>query len=683
VTVSVSGKDTTLVLKRQGEDGVFLQYLSPGSYVVTVTPAKDFEQYRREIEVRDVVLMVTVYLGKEGWPAFHMGPALVPFRPLFDRLAIGFVGPFWRNPTDIFQFITALDHLGLVPYYPDAADDRSFVGAQGTVLFLRSKPRGRPLFATSASAVHDPDQEGLFAGLRGLFPQDKYKRIRIAVPLSSKSRRVKLLDSQFAFEFAPHMTPAWIKDFASAWGAEAEPVPFLTPYWRWRFKAESNYLKNLSIVDFLTRNGTLISGEPDLFVELTNHGCDAPKSDPWYSCQEYISDQGVDAAWLSLSGNCGSSDVVVAMIDEGVNRSTVAAQSHPDIDPASVVCVDLQNLVAPPAGVSAPPTDCSGPLTYAHGMGVFGIIGALHNDHAVAGIAPGAKHVAIHKNASMSICAYCAMLKWVAGLDNAMPLDSNDDEITVDALPPASIINCSHGIEDLPTPCSLQDTYERLAQNGRTGKGTVVVYSAGQGNGTGGKGADVQGVLIAAGSPYTLIVTNTAKLAGKEVYDPTANYGRRVDLCALGGLNKLRFKGSTYKSPAPSLHVDNRQGPNSQCKQAASTGVLFFDRTSAAAPMVSGVAALILSINANNQQLYWYQLRAILQASARKLNPSTSDAAGRWKQRTSSGWQVPTDGSVPSMGLDWRSDWYGYGRLDAAQAVIAPTPSPISPVVHS
>ena len=42
--------------------------------------------------------------------------------------------------------------------------------------------------------------------------------------------------------------------------------------------------------------------------------------------------------------------------------------------------------------------------------------------------------------------------------------------------------------------------------------------------------------------------------------DRTANYGRRVDLCALGGLNHLRFKRATYTSPAPSLHVDNGPG---------------------------------------------------------------------------------------------------------------------------
>ncbi|MCH7763278.1 MAG: S8 family serine peptidase [Candidatus Marinimicrobia bacterium] len=75
-----------------------------------------------------------------------------------------------------------------------------------------------------------------------------------------------------------------------------------------------------------------------------------------------------------------------------------------------------------------------------------------------------------------------------------------------------------------------------------------------------------------------------------------------------------------------------------------------FSGTSSAAPIVSGLAALILSINAN---LSWSEVRSIIR--------NTAD-------------------EVPAMGGENFTDEYGYGRINAYAALSAVEPSPAVPV---
>lgn len=668
VTITADGQPDRILKRGPGQD-VYVEYMPRGVYGLSVeAPNSAFQTVRRQVTVADEVLMVSVYLGKEGWPWFRIGSTIVPFEPSFDKLAIAFTAPIWRNPTDIFSFLGDFDRMGLVPYYPSATDNRSFVGAGGMVVFLRSKSPGKNMFARTLTEEL-PDTEDLFKRLRKLFPRDKYGGIRLTVPIDARKKRLKLLDSQFVVQFGSSLpTDSARKELALSWGATAEPVPYLEDYWFWRFATEHNYWKNLHTINALVEQGHLVSGEPDLIVELVEHGCNGPTDDPWYVCQDHIKVQNIALAWTELGGKCGTPNIVVATIDQGVNLSTDPATAHPDVNQALTVCVNLENMILPGMGSD----DCSsGPYTwFGHGMGVYGIISATpDNKHAIVGIAPDVNHVAIRKFASMSLCAYAVLLRWVGGIA-ARPIDNNGQIIwPAGDSPMAHIINCSHGIEHLNPTCSLQSTYKRLVKDGRGGLGAIVVYSAGEANGPGGAGADVQGVLLAAMSPYPIIVGNTAKnitMGGQELHDPTSNFGSRLDLCAFGGSNRDYMGSITeYSRGAPSLSQDNSPGWY-ECDSEPKEGIQLFDRTSAAAPMVSGVAALILSAN---DQLKWKEVRHILRAAAFKVDPSCSDPQGRWKKWTSSGWTLPPLGQSPVPGVGWRSDWYGYGRLDALAAV--------------
>jgi hypothetical protein len=163
----------------------------------------------------------------------------------------------------------------------------------------------------------------------------------------------------------------------------------------------------------------------------------------------------------------------------------------------------------------------------------------------------------------------------------------------------------------------------------------------------------------------TIGVANTQIQDGQEVRQFRAatkdraksgsNYSYWIDLCANG-------------DSALSLQADPTAAGRQCDGEVPDTGVFRHGGTSAAASMLSGAAALVLTINPD---LNWKQVRSILCASAEKIDCGNPDPDGRWQWRGSSPQTQPLPSPCSSLppGLDWFSDWYGYGRLNVYEAV--------------
>ena len=257
-------------------------------------------------------------------------------------------------------------------------------------------------------------------------------------------------------------------------------------------------------------------------------------------------------AWNLTTGN---PNVKVAVIDEGVN------ESHREFSNTAIsYSYDVQN-------------NQIGAHTYGfHGTFVGGIIFAGHNDHQMAGVAP-----------DVSIINLSHSLKESDTLAEEMK-----DAIHMAVNQQADVINCSwtdkNGQVDLFSPL-LEEAIDSAIDYGRNGKGCVVVFAAGNYNSMVEYPGNYRKEILTVGAS-----TQQNKRWFNRIDDEMRGsaMGDNLDVIAPGD-NIYSASYNTY---------DQSSG------------------TSYAAPHVSGIAALMLSVNPN---LTGQQVRDIIETTAQKV----------------------------------------------------------------
>ncbi len=331
---------------------------------------------------------------------------------------------------------------------------------------------------------------------------------------------------------------------------------------------------------------------------------DPQVEDPLFPCQWHLNssdsrDINVEQVWAD--GNLGEG-INVAVVDDGMYYAHADLEDNVDVD---------KNHDYYGTG------DIYTPAEH-HGTHVAGIIAARDNDVGVRGVAPRA-----------TIYGY----NLIAGdLSYFTLLDAMSRNGIVTA-----VSNNSWGPTDGPTIFSPGSLWERTIDAGVTygygGKGTFYVFAAGNGH------------LVGDDSNY----------------DGLANYYATTAACAVDS----RDGKAGYSEMGANLWVcapaNDRPGTLGESAGILTTEnsdqyISDFAGTSAAAPIVSGVAALTRSAN---KDLTWRDIKLILAASARKNDPG------------SSGWE---DGAT-RYGADSPGDRYhfnhayGFGVVDAGAAV--------------
>lgn len=341
-------------------------------------------------------------------------------------------------------------------------------------------------------------------------------------------------------------------------------------------------------------------------------------SDTFYSRQWHLSNtgqlggtSGEDANVTSVwnSGLCGSG-VAMAVVDDGL------AISHEDLSPN----------VTPNASHDYTTGDSDPSASNAnHGTSVGGIMAARSNSIGVRGASP------------------LAALRGYNYLQNAT--SANESDAMTRDVANVHISNNSWGPADLSGKLSDSSSTWRSAINtglstGRGGLGTLYFWAAGNGDTSG----NFSGI-------------DTAN------FDGYANYHGVMAICAIGddgkrawsseqGANLLVCAHSEGTSGVAITTTDNigSNGYNTGSSSSNLSDTNYtntFNGTSAAAPLASGVAGLVLQANPN---LTYRDVRIILAQSARKNDASDSDWA--------------TNGA----GLNINHK-YGFGAADANAAV--------------
>ncbi|MDR2962616.1 MAG: S8 family serine peptidase [Bacteroidales bacterium] len=300
-------------------------------------------------------------------------------------------------------------------------------------------------------------------------------------------------------------------------------------------------------------------------------------------------DIGIEKAWKFTKGD---KNIKVAILDEGV------ALSHPDLQNNLLQGYDAIPNNANPGGGNGSPYS-----TNAHGTACAGIIGAVDNNKGIIGVTPNISMIPVR-------IAYTPV-----GKDEWVTNDAWMAEGIRYAWETANADVISNSWGGGGTAAVITNAINNAVTYGRDGKGCVVIVSTG----------------------------NNSK--------SSINYPANLtNVIAVGAIDKsgIRANFSNYGSGlsvvAPGINIYTTYVLNASNHTLINDGIngiytSDFSGTSAACPFVSGVAALILSIN---PCLTGEEVRGIICSSCEKISPSrycygTTKQYGSWNNQVGYG----------------------------------------------
>nr|WP_052170839.1 S8 family serine peptidase [Massilia sp. JS1662] len=336
-------------------------------------------------------------------------------------------------------------------------------------------------------------------------------------------------------------------------------------------------------------------------------------TDEWFQYQWHLFTTRVPYAWAHATGK----GVKVAVFDNGIDAT------NPDLAPNDKLGLDRVTASMQTGGAPVQATDN-------HGTEVAGVIAAARDGHGVVGVAYDAQLVSLYTSFSS---------QWQTEIVNAFHYAVGVD-----------VLNNSWGFNHLletgtnwafydnandpafaPEFAALRD----LAANGRHGLGTVVVQAAGNSYDYG----DDTNLHNFQNSRY-IVTVGAVDSAGESSHFSTT--GASILVAAPGGAGYGDYE---------SILTTDRTG----AAGARSDNYAFVDGTSFAAPVVSGVVALMLEVNPN---LGYRDVQQILAYTARQVG-SPSD----WSTNGAHDWNgggLQYDDAIQAT---------GFGVVDALAAV--------------
>ncbi len=401
----------------------------------------------------------------------------------------------------------------------------------------------------------------------------------------------------------------------------------------------ANYLRSLPGIDIAEAN--VILPQESLNIDLPT---DPLFKDQWYlqppNPDQPEQPQGIDAvgAWEYTKGD---RSIVVAVMDDAIDLN------HPDFQGQG-------KIVAPYDFGDNDFQPMPNHSQESHGTACAGLAVAEETGTGIVGVAPN-----------------CALmpLKTTGYLDD----DSVESLFLWAVDKGADVISCSWNAAAIHFPLSLRQNaaIHYAATAGRDGKGCVVVFAAGNAN------RPLDGTIYERGWHNKMLYGPTAWLNGyathpdaiavsactshnqKAVY---SNWGSEISVCAPSNNAPpaMWFAEHGYLSTAPEVQ-ENLVGAGilstdlmGELGYSDGHFTQDFGGTSAACPLVAGAAALVLSVN---PMLSAAEVKDILEKTADKIVDKSRDSQ--------LGLQL---GTYDELG---HSRWFGYGKINAHQAVEA------------
>ncbi|MEO1233109.1 MAG: S8 family serine peptidase, partial [Myxococcota bacterium] len=293
----------------------------------------------------------------------------------------------------------------------------------------------------------------------------------------------------------------------------------------------------------------------------------AEPNDQAFAAQWHYPKMNLPAAWDITQG---SPQVVVAVIDDGVNPHPDLTRSMGGFDMISDVAIagDGDGRDAVPSQVPL----SHGTSSVWHGTHVAGTVGATtDNGQGAAGVDWNARILPVRvlgkvipgRGAGTSVDIIAGM-NWAVGIDVPQaPTNTN----------PADVLNLSLGGGGLVQA-------EQEAINAAVGRGAAVVVAAGNENRDAG--------LTSLAGYQNVIVVGATDHGGRRA--PYSNFGPAIDIMAPGGHLGADANADGRPDGVLSTFLD---------ESGQQTGFAFLEGTSMASPHAAGVAALMKAVRPN------------------------------------------------------------------------------------
>jgi subtilisin family serine protease len=353
----------------------------------------------------------------------------------------------------------------------------------------------------------------------------------------------------------------------------------------------------LRVAAMLDRNQLVAWADPD---KISNRHVDSVPSDPYYTLQYFLKntvvrngvtvDDNVEAAWDLTTGQWAPSSggLRVGVIGSGIDAA------HPDFDDRIVSGYDAFQCY---------PTSCLDDATHPfagdnHETMVAGLIIGHHNNGGIAGIAPG---------------VYLTSARIFRGTAVVSDQGIADAINMTWQYMAANVINNSWG-GGAPSN-AITNAIVAANTQGRAGRGAVVVFSAGN---TSHRAVDSIGPVVYPATLNEVVAVGAIDRNGDLTdYSPE---GPALDIVAPSGHFTNRCVGDVTTTDLTNGTGCNN-GPNGDNLYSTT-----FSGTSAAAPQVAAVAALIIS---RDNTLTGAAVKSKLYQAAVPWGPATQYGAGK------------------------------------------------------
>ena len=400
----------------------------------------------------------------------------------------------------------------------------------------------------------------------------------------------------------------------------------------------------MKIANQLARDSQVLLAEPNIIMAIAPlyRPTDTRYSDQWHLYHRggpgLVSGSHVSAekAWDITRG---SRSVTLAITDDGFDLN------HPDLTRGWQNCC-AQGLLKTRMGWPTP-VDFEN-----HGTPVAGVALAEETGEGVVGIAPGCSLMPIQTTGFLDDASIEQLFDWAIEQG-------------------ADVISCSWSPASVYFPLSrrISSAINRAATKGRSGKGCVVVFSAGNAN------RPVEGKVEEMGWPRNLLKGVTTWLSGFAIHPDVitvsactslnrkaaySNWGRHISVTAPSNNappSMALSEGTFDTGPPVQERLPGRVVVTSD--RTGSEGYSLddytgFGGTSSSCPLVAGVVGLMLSANPD---LTARQVKQLLQRTTDKIIDKEPD---------------PQLGqSYGTYDRNGHSLWFGHGKVNAYKAVKA------------